>query len=117
MEEVGEGLAGGKPLLGHGKVIPTSVADVPGHLRCDLIGGLLVTREDVDDFLCPDPMVLLEFLDSPTVIRNGIAMSRKGQPNLVGGDLRQTCQEVSERVGCGPPARDVGSDAVENVVP
>jgi len=76
MQEMREGLTGGKPLLGNGEIFPAGEVNVPGHPRRDLIGGVFSSGKDGEDFLHPDPVVLLEFLDSPTRIRDGIPMPR-----------------------------------------
>src|SRR5574341_2062207 len=116
MEEMGKGLAGGKPFLGNREVLPAGAVDVPGHLRRHLIGGLSLPSENADDFPYPAPMVLLQFSDPPAMIQDEIPMSREGQPDVVGCDLVQALEKLVERVAFAAPSGDVRGDGVEDVV-
>lgn len=96
MQEMREGLTGGKPFLGNREILPAGIVDVPGHPRRDLIGGLFFSGEDSDDFLQPDPMVLLEF----PILRRGSGM-RFRWPGRIS---RTSCAAILSRLSRNAPS-------------
>ena len=114
--QMGDGLTGGKPLLGNRKVFPGFAIDVPGHPGGNLIGVHRPAAQDFQHFIRPLTVMTFEFINPPLHVREKIPVTRQDEFHIQLANPVKTDQIIGQRVDRIRPGFNMRRDVKENMV-